>query len=219
VVRATGSLLRGPSRADESLQLWERYEGECDERWQAFVLYRDQPQNGEERSTRTVAEQLDKSRQLVGRWSASDGWSRRVAAYDRHIDAQKRMALANEMEATVRAEAQTLAASRVMISQSVQSVLKDIAAASEEGRDPFAGWDLREKVRTASVLVKALPAIVQAERLVAGLSTSKVGGQDGGATKAGAEQRAETMDRGELEAYLLGRDEHRTRPPDGRPPE
>jgi len=66
VVSTGGSLLTGTSRPDGSLQLWERYEGESDARWEAFVLYRDQPQHDAERSTRAVAEQLDKSRQLGG---------------------------------------------------------------------------------------------------------------------------------------------------------
>jgi len=106
-----------------------------------------------------------------------------------------------------------------MISESVTSVLRDIDKANREGREPFAGWDLREKVRTASVLVKALPSLVQAERLVAGLSNSDTGGHSGGAIKAEAEQRAESMDRAELEAYLLGREEQRARSSGGRPPE
>jgi hypothetical protein len=106
----------------------------------------------------------------------------------------------------VRGEAQRLAGARALIGQSVTSVLRHIAAENEQGRDPFEDWDLREKMRAAATLVKALPAVVQAERLVAGLSSVNVGGHDGGAFKAEAKVRAESMSRAEAEAYLLGRE-------------
>jgi len=195
-------------RSGGGSQPWERYEGEGDERWQAFVVYRDQPSESEERSLREVGRQLGKSRALVERWSSEDGWPRRVASYDMHLDAQKRAALSRELESTVRAEAQHLAAARTMIGQTVTAVLRDIGRANDEGEDPFEGWDLREKLRAATVLAKALPAIVQAERLVAGLSTTNVGGHDGSSIKAEIEE-VERMDRGQLEAYLLGREEQR----------
>lgn len=167
------------------------------------------PANDEQRSLRVLARRLGKSSTIVARWSREDGWSRRVASYDNHVDARKRAAMGREIEATVRAEAQHLAAARTMIGQAVTAVLRDIERSNREGRDPFEGWDLREKMRAAATLVKALPAVVQAERLVAGLSSVNVGGHGGGAIKAEATVRAESMSRSEAEAYLLGREEDR----------
>jgi len=64
-------------RSGGGSQPWERYEGEGDERWQAFVVYRDQPSESEERSLREVGRQLGKSRArralVVGGRLASEG--------------------------------------------------------------------------------------------------------------------------------------------------
>ncbi len=165
------------------------------------------PANDEQRSLRALARRLGKSSTIVARWSREDGWSRRVASYDNYIDQRKRAAMGRELEATVRAEAQHLAAARTMIGQAVTAVLRDIERANREGRDPFEGWDLREKMRAAATVVKALPAIVQAERTVLGMSTINVAGHEGGSIKAEAKVRAASMSRPEAEAYLLGREE------------
>jgi hypothetical protein len=167
------------------------------------------PANDEQRSLRVLAQRLGKSSTIVARWSREDGWPRRVASYDNHIDQRKRAALGRELESTVRGAAQHLAGARALIGQSVTAVLRHIAAENEQGRDPFADWDLREKMCAAATLVKALPAVVQAERLVAGLSSVNLAGHDGGAVKAEATVRAESMSRAEAEAYLLGREEDR----------
>ena len=190
-----------------NVEPWERQPGESDPRWEAFLVYRDQPQNGEDRSLRAVARTLNKSLTVVGHWSSEDGWRNRVASYDNHLEAMKQKAMGRELEATVRGQAQHLAAARAGIGQLVTSFLRDVAAANEAGRDPFEDWDLREKARTMTVALKALPAIVQSERTVIGLSTVNVGGHDGGALKHEATIRAESMTRSEAEAYLLGRED------------
>ena len=62
---------------------WERQEGETPKQFEAFVVYRDL---GDERSLSKVAEKLNKSNTLIGRWSGLNNWVERVAAWDAEQD-------------------------------------------------------------------------------------------------------------------------------------
>jgi hypothetical protein len=62
---------------------WERQPGESPQAYEAFKTYRDQ---GSNRTTRAVAQELAKSRSLISRWSANNHWVRRVAQYERDQD-------------------------------------------------------------------------------------------------------------------------------------
>ena len=62
---------------------WERQDGETPKQFQAFVVYRDM---GEERSLSAVSRELNKSKALLGRWSAANGWVDRCTAWDREQD-------------------------------------------------------------------------------------------------------------------------------------
>lgn len=62
---------------------WERQEDESDEAFEAFCTYRDM---GIERSLRAVAEKLNKSSQLMGRWSAKYSWVDRAKAWQDEQD-------------------------------------------------------------------------------------------------------------------------------------
>lgn len=64
---------------------WERQEGEGAKAFEAFNIYL---KLGTERSQQDVANELSKSRQLIGRWSATYGWVERAAAYDAEIQRQ-----------------------------------------------------------------------------------------------------------------------------------
>ncbi|MEV4557173.1 hypothetical protein AB0K51_09260 [Kitasatospora sp. NPDC049285] len=72
---------------------WERQEGEPTKAYEAFTAYRDQ---GPARSITKVAQELDKSRALIGRWSRSYAWVLRAAAWDRDQD---RLFLAEQRQA------------------------------------------------------------------------------------------------------------------------
>jgi len=208
------------SAADsQGLDAWERQPKESSQRFAAFTAYRDQPAEGRDRSLRAVARRLDKSYTLVSRWSREDGWQRRIAAYDRHLDASKRAGRTKELEEQSVREGRQLAGAAASLAQPIVAYLRRIESITSGGGDPFADWDLRELSREARTSARYLPAVIQAERLVAGLSTTNSDGHRGGGIKAEVEQQVEAMDRSQLEAYLLGREEHRTRPPDGRPPE
>ena len=65
-----------------ALQPWERQQEEGVERFEAFKIYLEM---GAERSIRKAAEQLDKSKALLERWSSEDGWSERCRAFDNYM--------------------------------------------------------------------------------------------------------------------------------------
>ena len=61
---------------------WEMQPGETPKQFEAFVVYRDM----ESRSLREVSDILHKSVTLLGRWSSSNNWVERVAAWDAEKD-------------------------------------------------------------------------------------------------------------------------------------
>lgn len=64
-------------------QPWERRERETTKAYEAFCIYRDM---GRERSLSKVAEKLQKSETLMGRWSRENGWVERAAKWDDEQD-------------------------------------------------------------------------------------------------------------------------------------
>jgi hypothetical protein len=58
---------------------WERQADESPQAWEAFALYRDM---GNDRSLSKVATSLEKSPELMGRWSSGHSWVARALAYD-----------------------------------------------------------------------------------------------------------------------------------------
>lgn len=66
-------------------KLWERRPDETPKPYEAFCIYRDM---GTDRSLRAVAEKLEKSETLMGRWSSRYEWVKRATAWD---DEQERM--------------------------------------------------------------------------------------------------------------------------------
>lgn len=74
---------------------WERQKGESSQAFEAFSIYRDK---GPDRSIRAVAQELDKSRQLLGRWSTQWEWVERARAYDNELDRQARIAAIKDVK-------------------------------------------------------------------------------------------------------------------------
>lgn len=63
----------------DDLRPWDCQPGETSKAYQAFVTYRDM---GPDRSLRAVGQELDKSHQVLSRWSSQHHWVSRVAAWD-----------------------------------------------------------------------------------------------------------------------------------------
>jgi hypothetical protein len=74
-------------------EFYERWENESDKAYEAFSIYRDM---GISRSIDNVVQKLNKSRQLISRWSGQYAWVQRAAAYDDHIDQLARKKLERE---------------------------------------------------------------------------------------------------------------------------
>lgn len=152
---------------------WERQEGEGDERFEAFVMYRDL---GHERTIRRVATELDKSRTLIGRWSSEDGWIGRVAAWEAFRDKVRREAHLDEVREMSKRQAQhAQAIQQLMISGPVQALLEkmnDGTATLEFSTLPAA-----KLVGIVADVARIFPAIVNVERLARGEPTEITAGR------------------------------------------
>lgn len=62
---------------------WTRRDNESAPAYEAFRIYLNM---GAERSITEVAQEVDKARQVIGRWSSEHDWVERVRAYDRHME-------------------------------------------------------------------------------------------------------------------------------------
>lgn len=189
-------------------QPWERYPGEGDQRWEAFQIYRDQLLNGDtKRSLRRCATAVNKGTTIVARWSTDDDWRRRVEAYDREQDSIRLAESAKQIRAATRRHSRHLEASAIALFQPIEAYLKRIAKIREGRGDPFDEMTVRELGVEARAAVKLVPALVQVERLVHGLSTDRSEGVQVDPAVAEARQRIAGASRGELDAYLLGVDD------------
>jgi len=113
----------------------------------AFCVYRDM--DTDKRSLESVAEKLDKSVTLLGRWSSSYKWVDRAAAYD---DVRRE----NERQ-QVEAERLKAREERKKIIKNAKSVLA--MASQTVGRKVQTGEDV-----TINELVNLLKAVMQEER-------------------------------------------------------
>lgn len=68
----------------EGGQPWERWPGETGRAYEAFLVYREMDRGS--RSITKVAQKLDKSRTLIGRWSKRWRWIFRSDHWDAHVD-------------------------------------------------------------------------------------------------------------------------------------
>lgn len=69
--------------------------GETALAFEAFVIYRDM---GPSRTTKAVAEQLQKSHGLIARWGTVNHWVRRAHSHDAELDRRKRYGELREVE-------------------------------------------------------------------------------------------------------------------------
>lgn len=185
---------------------WERQPGEGDQRWEAFVIYRDQPTNGiTRRSLEKVAASCGKHHTLIERWSRQDGWRQRVHAWDAHVQSQKDLAFIRRREQIADEHARQLGAVRMALVQPTLALLDRINRARQQGTDALDGIPTSELLKAMVGASRALGPVMQIERLSAGLSTTNadvhVSG-DLGAVEA--RRQAEQMPPLERDRLLLG---------------
>ncbi|MGW7572407.1 hypothetical protein [Streptomyces sp. NPDC054765] len=96
--------------AESPVEPWERQTAESVQAFEAFAVYRDL---GPARSVTKVAQELHKSRTLLGRWSRQYAWVMRATAYDREQD---RVFLAEQRQAR-----RDIARRHAKLAQAVQS--------------------------------------------------------------------------------------------------
>lgn len=145
---------------------WERQPDETRPAFDAFAKYRDM---GNERSLGRVAKELGKSAGLIERWSRERDWQRRVTLYDDDLDRCRREASAEAIEQMADRQARDL------------SNIADVvgAPARELARRLIANPQLLTRLSDADLIKislaagKVYPQLVQAERLVRGLSTER----------------------------------------------
>lgn len=173
---------------------------EPDPKWsapatEAFLCYREM---GGERSIRNVAERLDKSRQIVGQWSARYNWAERVAAFDAHMAETTTTAREEAMADQGYKEGVAAAKVTILHDMVLTSLIKDFEDALAKGEDPMAGMTKQQKIAMSARLTAALKDSQFVGRLARGEETDRPG-------STGVEEW--TTDR--LQAYLLGREDAR----------
>lgn len=184
------------------LEPWEKQKGEGLTRYEAFLAYRDQPEQGQlRRSLERAAHTVGKHPGTLETWSREDHWRERVAAWDRHLQSVRDSARIRKMEEIAEREAMQLAGSTAALQQPIQAVLQRIQTMQQAGEDPWSDIALDDLMRLAVRSARAMPAVVAGERLVHGLSTANV---DAHVRVDDRRQAAEAMTPVERERFLLG---------------
>lgn len=118
------------SRPSIDPEPWERQKGESAKAFEAFAVYRDMPN----RSIREVARQLDKSRTIIGRWSSTHEWQKRIAAWDAEQDRIARQAQTEAIKKMRKDHAALANAMLVKAAKALKKIKDDEIKASDLSR-------------------------------------------------------------------------------------
>lgn len=110
---------------------WERQKDETTKQFEAFQIYRDM---GVSRSIRAVAEQLEKSETLIGRWSSKNDWVERCEAWDMEQDRVAREAQKKEIVKMRKKHADLAQAMLVKAALALKSIPVEEIKASDVSR-------------------------------------------------------------------------------------
>jgi hypothetical protein len=152
------------SRAECEVLPWERQPSEGEEEWQAFRNYRDQapPRRIQHVYVRRTAD--------VSKWSADHCWSERVAAYDRHLDEERRTV----REAVLKESEKERAARQLGQLKSVQDIIDlELAKLWRDAKNSEAFGLVK-----VNDLNKLMANAITLERLIRGQSTENVASTD-----------------------------------------
>lgn len=83
---------------------WDRQKGETKKAFEAFTVYRDL---GTTRSLAKVANKLDKSKTIIGRWSSKWNWVERTNAWDDELDRLNKLEQIEEVKKMAERHAKT----------------------------------------------------------------------------------------------------------------
>lgn len=200
---AEGTRDRGRSAMTGELEPLDRKPYDVDPSWsaeraEAFVMYRDM---GVDRNLRGVAQRLDKSLTLIGRWSSADQWPMRVAAWDADQDRIRQEAARKELERVTKKHARAIESTITVLMQPAMKLADMIENGDQrllEDVDPITLANLTAQAG------KQLPALVQASRLVHGVSTQNI------EAKTDTRVRIEGASPDQLDAMLTSYDDGTT---------
>jgi len=110
---------------------WERQEGESTKAYEAFSEYRDM---GTQRSLSKVAEKLQKSETLMGRWSSLYKWRERATKWDDEQNRIAREAQLDEIKKMRKRHADLASAMLVKAARALQRIPEDEIKAGDVSR-------------------------------------------------------------------------------------
>jgi hypothetical protein len=142
--------------------MFEQQPRESAKAFAAFSLYLNL---GAERSLDSVAQKLNKSKTLLGRWSSKFDWPARVSAYAAHLAVVEREAI----EATVRGRAAIWESREQALKETEWAMHERAIAAAKRGLDEYMK---REKVyANLADIARMLEIASKLGRLATGLGT------------------------------------------------
>ena len=142
--------------------MFEQQPRESNKAFAAFSLYLSL---GPERSLATVAQKLNKSVTILGRWSAKFDWPARVAAYGAHLTVVEREAV----EAVARSKAAEWESREQQLRETEWAMHERAIAAAKRGLDAYME---REKVyANLADIARMLEIASKLGRLATGLGT------------------------------------------------
>lgn len=110
---------------------WEMQPSDTPKSWEAFQVYRDL---GKARSLKKVAEQLQKSETIIGRWSGKHNWQERIAAWEAEQDRLIRIELTKDIGAMRKRHVDIASAMLVKSARALQKIPDDEIKASDVSR-------------------------------------------------------------------------------------
>lgn len=184
------------------LEPWEKQPRESSQRYEAFLVYRDQLDHGQlRRSLERAAHAVKKHPQTLAEWSREDHWRERAAAWDRHLQSVRDAQHIRAVEAIAARQGMQVQAAAATLQAPIQALLEKIQR-DHDYLDQLSAWQLTRLALAAS---RAMPVVIQSERLIQGLSTQNVDAHvEGDVTLRDARAAAEAMTTVARERFLIG---------------